>query len=316
MLTVSAEGVQELIENPIPWPNNAKCAVAFTWDMDADSILHLAHPEQAGNLLSAQSGLRYGPEISVPRLCRVYQDLGMRQTFYVPGWCMERYPRTIELLLKHGHEIGHHGYMHENPTELSRDEEEDWLYKALESFDKYVGKRPKGWRGPMNGFSRNSLELLLAAGFEYDSSLMGGDVPYMLKGETGSLVEIPIYVTADDWPHFMNSGELNYEMSIAAPHYAKDVYLADFDVMWKHGGLWVGVWHPFLSGRPARVQMMIEMIEYMREKGDVWFASLGEINDYVRKSIADGAWKPRVDHVPYDPEPIDAVAHLRKGHTG
>ena len=305
-----------LIENPIPWPNGAKCAVAFTWDMDADSILHLAHPENAGNLLSAQSGLRYGPEVSIPRLCRVYRNLGLRQTFFIPGWCMERYPRAVELLLEHGHEIGHHGYIHENPNELTRDVEDYWLHKALECFDTHVGTRPRGWRGPVNGFSANSLELLLNAGFEYDSSLMGDDVPYVLESDAGNLVEIPIYVSADDWPHFMNSGELGYEMSIASPRYAKEVYLADFDVMWEHGGLWVAVWHPFLSGRPARVQMMIEMIKYMREKGDTWFATLGEINDHVRRCIADGRWKPRVDKVPYDAEPIDAVAHLRKNSNG
>ena len=301
-----------MIENKLPWPNNAKCAVAFTWDMDADSILHLAHPERAGHLLSTQSSLRYGPEISIPRLCQVYKELDMRQSFFIPGWSIERYPRAIELLLKHGHEIGHHGYIHENPNELSREEERHALHRALASFRKHTGTRPKGWRAPLNGFSGHSLELLVEAGFEYDSSLMGDDIPYVLECDKGCLIEIPTYVTADDWPHFMHNSDLSYEMPIAHPHDAKRVYLADFDAMWEHGGLWVGVWHPFLSGRIPRVQMMVEMIHYMRERGGVWFATLGEINDHVRKAIDGGLWNPRVDFVPYDPQPISEFARLRK----
>ena len=31
-----------MIRNPIPWPNGAKCAVAITFDMDADSLIHIA----------------------------------------------------------------------------------------------------------------------------------------------------------------------------------------------------------------------------------------------------------------------------------
>ena len=305
-------GRSVLLANPVPWPNNAKCAVAFTWDMDADSILHLAHPETAGQLLSTQSSLRYGPEVSIPRLCRVYRELDMRQTFFVPGWCMERYPGAVEILLKHNHEIGHHGYIHENPNTLSREEEHHWLHIGLECFDKYVGVRPKGWRAPQNGFSKFSHELLVQAGFEYDSSLMGDDVPYVLESNAGKLIEIPMYVTADDWPHFMHCSDLKFEMPIAAPRYAKEVYLSDFDVMWQSGGLWVSVWHPFLSGRPARVLMMIEMIEYMLEKGGVWFATLGEINDHIKKCMAQGLWIPRVDRVPFDPKPISAVANLRR----
>ena len=40
---------RKLIANPPPWPNGARCAVAFTFDMDADSILHLAHHQNANN---------------------------------------------------------------------------------------------------------------------------------------------------------------------------------------------------------------------------------------------------------------------------
>ena len=51
-----------MIRNPVPWPDGARCAVAFTFDMDADSILHLAHHRSADTRVAAISLLRYGPE--------------------------------------------------------------------------------------------------------------------------------------------------------------------------------------------------------------------------------------------------------------
>ena len=56
-----------MIRNTIPWPNGARCAVAFTFDMDADSILHLAHHASAPSRVMALSMLRYGPEVAIPR---------------------------------------------------------------------------------------------------------------------------------------------------------------------------------------------------------------------------------------------------------
>ena len=61
-----------MIKNPVPWPDGARCAVAFTFDMDADSILHLAHHSSADTRVAALSMLRYGPEIAVPRLVDLY----------------------------------------------------------------------------------------------------------------------------------------------------------------------------------------------------------------------------------------------------
>ena len=120
-----------LIRNPVPWPNGARCAVAVTFDLDADSVLHVAHPDTADSYLSTQSLLRYGAEVSIPRICDVYRDLGLTQTFFVPGWCIERYPAAIAAILEGGHEIAHHGYLHHPPNQLSADEELYWFQRLL-----------------------------------------------------------------------------------------------------------------------------------------------------------------------------------------
>jgi len=304
-----------LIENPVPWPDGARCAVAITFDLDVDSILHVAKPDSADTFVSTQSLLRYGALIAIPRICRVYRDLGLKQTFFVPGWCVERYPAAAEAIVAGGHEIGHHGYLHESPNAQSADVERYWFERALDAYDRVLGIRPVGFRAPLNEFSKHTLALLAEAGIRYDSSLMGDDVPYLLAepGRPASVLEIPQFIAMDDWPHFMHNWDLGYQMPISAPQRAKEVFLAEFDAAWENGGLWMTVWHPFLTGRPSRLRMLIEMIEYMREKGSVWFATLAEIDLYIRRCLADGSWTCRTDTVPFDRSPI---AELRRTPIG
>src|SRR5918992_3551596 len=129
---VWSRGGQLMIANPVPWPNGARCAVAFTFDMDADSILHLAHHTSADTRVAALSMLRYGPEIAVLRLVDLYAQFGMRQTFFLPAWCMEQYPAAVETILTGGHEIAHHGYLHEHPNACEPEQEFYWLQRATE----------------------------------------------------------------------------------------------------------------------------------------------------------------------------------------
>jgi peptidoglycan/xylan/chitin deacetylase (PgdA/CDA1 family) len=293
-----------MIRNPVPWPNGARCAVAFTFDMDADSSLHLTHHTSADTRVAALSMLRYGPEVAVPRLVDLYARFGMRQTFFLPGWCMERYPAAVETILKGGHEIAHHGYLHEHPNANEPEQELYWLQRASDVIERMTGARPRGFRAPSYRFSRHTLDFLIQEGFTYDASLMGDDIPYLLENAQGQLVELPSHYALDDWPHFMSSRDLAYMMQPKSPAEGMAGYREEFDAMWEYGGLWIAVWHPFLSGRLAICAAVAKLIEYMHNQGQVWFAALEDIAAHVRRVIADGTWTPRIDRLPYYDGPI------------
>jgi peptidoglycan-N-acetylglucosamine deacetylase len=295
-----------VISNPVPWPNGARCAVAFTFDMDAESILHLAHHTSADTRVMALSMLRYGPKIAIPRILDMYRRYNLKQTFFVPSWCLERYEGVVESILRDGHEIGYHGYLHERPNELEAEQEEFWLRKGLEAFSRVTGTRPKGIRTPSFRFSRNTLQLLEGEGFDYDSSLMGDDIPYVLKQTSqGGIVELPLLdYSLDDWAHFMYSHDFNYKVSIKSPRDGMKVFREEFDSAWKHRGMWIAVMHPFLTGRLGRMDALEELLEYIMNRGDVWIAPLHEISSHVRSCIRDGSWSPRVDNFPYYDAPI------------
>jgi peptidoglycan/xylan/chitin deacetylase (PgdA/CDA1 family) len=259
--------------------------------------------------------LRYGPEVAIPRIVDAFQRFDLRQTFFVPGWCLENYPRAVELILGGGHEIAHHGYIHENPNKLSHEEEQEFLLRAIASIVKATGRRPRGYRAPSYAFSRYTLDLLLTERFDYDASLLGHDIPHLIESERGRLIELPSDMTLDDWTQYVCSKDLGNTMPIASPARATEVFRAEFDAAWRYGGMWIAVWHPFVSGRPARCDAMIGLIEYMQAKGGVWFARLDEIADHVRACI-DGGWTPRVDKLPFCQAPLTGIPSGRTVRVG
>jgi len=288
-----------MIKNPVPWPNGAKCAVAITFDMDTDSLIHLEHPDDGFRRVSGISMLRYGPEVAVPRIIDTYKQFGIQQTFFVPAWCIENYPAAVKAMVDGGHEVAHHGYLHENPLAGNREKEHYWLKRGIEIIVNATGQRPRGWRAPLYNFSDNSADLLIEEGFLYDASLMGDDVPYVLKTDLGELIELPAHWGVDDWPQFVQSMDLDYMMPIKAASRGIEVFREEFDAMYEYGGLWIGVWHPFATGRLVRWRKVVDLIEYMQSKGDVWFARMEDIARHVRQCIDDGAYRPRVDRLPY-----------------
>ena len=290
------------IKNPPPWPGGARCAVAVTFDIDTDSLIHLEHRDRAPDLVATTSWLRYD-EIAVPRILELYRRLGIRQTFFHPAWCMENHPDMVEAILKDGHEIGHHGYIHENYNQLPAEEQEAFFVRAIETIERMTGSRPRGFRAPIYNFSRQTAGLLAKYGFLYDSSLMTDDVPHMVDADGGSFVEIPGHWPLDDWPQFVHAPDFGYQMTVRSPDEACAVYRAEFEAAYEAGGMWMGVWHPWVSARPARLKAIEAMLLDFRARGDVWFATLEEIATHMRKLETEGVYKPRRIRLPYYQQP-------------
>lgn len=293
-----------MIQKPIIWPNGARCACAITFDIDADSLIHIAEPKAGYNRLYPISMGRYGPTVAIPRILETYRNFGLKQSFFMPGWCMEQYPEAVEAILRDGHEIGHHGYLHEDPAKHSVSEQRYWFEKALDSFKRFVGETPKGYRAPVYNVNQGVIELMIEHGFSYESSMMADDVPYMLKTSTGELVELPVHWGNDDWPPFAHFSEIGYTNPVAGPSQGLQPFWEEFEAQYKAGGFWMGIWHPFLTGRLARWREVERWLEKVLSRGDVWFAPLCDIADHVRKQYHSDNESVRVDNLPYYDQPV------------
>lgn len=293
-----------MIANPIPWPNGAKCACAITFDMDADSLIHIARPQDGYNRLYPISMGQYGPLAGVPRILDSYRKLGIKQSFFIPAWCMQRYRETIEAILKDGHEIGHHGYLHENPTDHGHSEQAYWFDRACDIHRQLTGRLPRGYRAPVYNMTQGVVDLLIEREFRYDSSLMGDDIPYLLKTEAGQLVEIPVHWGTDDWPPFAHYEEIGYMMPVQAPSTGLSGFFEEFEAHYEAGGLWMPILHPFLTGRLARWRKFDAWLTNIIDTHDVWFAPLEEIAEYVAGINDQGVHTPRIDSLPYYDKPV------------
>lgn len=272
-----------MIRTPIPWPNGAKVAVAITFDMDADSLIHIEKGPAGVKYLSTISMLRYGPDVAIPRILEGYRRFGLTQTFFIPAWCIEQHPKAVEAIVTDGHEVAFHGYIHEAPNALPPREELYWMQRSIDVIEGFTGQRPRGNRSPLYNMSQHTPGFLANEGFLYDSSLMGDDIPYLLAPPEGEIVELPISWATDDWPPYVHSIDLDYMFQIMAPDRAMEIFMAEFNAMRRAGGgLWIAVWHPFVSGRLSRWQRIEAMIEEMLETGEVWFAPLEEIAGFVK----------------------------------
>ena len=273
--------------HPIAWPDGKRCAASVTFDIDADSLIRSACPEDAELRLQPISMGRYGPRVAVPRILESYRRWGLRQTFFMPAWVMQTYPQTVEAILKDGHEIGHHSWMHEDPMAHSDDHEAELFESALEVHVAMTGRKPRGYRAPVYSLTPKMVDRLIAHDFLYDSSMMADDLPYLVETSGGSLIELPPHWGTDDWPPFAHFGEIDYLMPVRAPSDGIRAFAEEFDAMHEAGGFWMPVLHPFLTGRVARWREMERLIERALAASDVWFAPLEEIAEHATSLRGD-----------------------------
>ncbi|MEJ7695601.1 MAG: polysaccharide deacetylase [Candidatus Limnocylindrales bacterium] len=265
------------------WPEGVRAAALFSFDLDAEAVMLADHPEVV-DYLDVIAHQRYGPRVAVPRLLRMLDRRGLRTTFFVPGWVADTWPEVVKSVRDAGHEIGHHGYLHESVRGTDEATEEGYLLRGLEALDRVLGVRPIGYRAPSWDMNYRTPALLARHGFRYDSGLMDSDHPYRLgtSAEPGapSLVELPVHWSLDDWNRW------NYVPGYAAspllaPSVAIDAWAEELDAIVAVGGLFALTMHPFVSGRPARAAAIERLIERAQSMDGVWVAAADEIAAWV-----------------------------------
>lgn len=258
------------------WPEGRRGAVAVTFDVDAESAVLAVDPgyERRPSLMSHQ---RYGPLVGVPRILDLLEGKGIPATFFVPGATADRHPDAVAAIAAAGHELAHHGYLHEPLVGRSEAEERGFLERGLEALDRAAGVRPVGYRAPWWELGEHTLALLRELSFAYDSSMFERDAPHLLEADAGTLVEIPVSWALDDWERYAFWPDVTGSGVIARPSEVIEAWWEEIEALVEVGGCAVLTMHPFLSGRPSRARALASLIDRILERGDVWVASCGEI---------------------------------------
>lgn len=264
------------IFTPVPrftWPDGARCAVVLCFDVDGETTA-LEHGQELRNRLTTWSQCAYGPKVGVPRLLELLEHLNIPSTFFVPGYIAEEHPKMLKAIVAKGHEIGLHGYLHEKLVHMNKEQEETIFLKSLEILTRLSGIRPKGYRAPWFELNPWTPALLQRHGISYCASAMGDDVPY--RHDCG-LIEIPGQWMLEDWEQFAFNADPAWGATPQPCAKVFDLWWEEFEAMHQYGCCFVLTLHPWLSGRPSRVQLLERLIRAMQAKGNVWFARASEV---------------------------------------
>jgi peptidoglycan/xylan/chitin deacetylase (PgdA/CDA1 family) len=269
--------------------SDRRVAVSLTFDFDAESAWLGSFKVDTPSALSRGA---YGANEGVPRILKLLDKYQLPATFFVPGDTADRHPQETKAIAAAGHEIGHHGYLHEPPPGLTLAQEREMIERGLDALDRQVGVRPRGYRSPAWELSHNTYALLAEYGIEYDASQLAADRPYWVhdKGEKTDIVEVPGAWELCDSSLFMFAFSPNYLTGLAGPSRAQEIWTGDFDGMYAENSdaCYVLTMHPQIIGRHHRLAMLERVIQHILEHDGVWFAQMGDIVDDFRRREAAG----------------------------
>jgi peptidoglycan/xylan/chitin deacetylase (PgdA/CDA1 family) len=247
----------------------------------------------------------FAGEIGTPRLLELFRRHELKTTWFIPGHSIETFPGETEQVVAAGHEVGIHGYSHENPIAMTREQETAVLDKCIDLVERVSGKRPTGYVAPWWEFSNVTNELLLERGIKYDHSLMHKDFePYYVRvgdswtkidyskradewmhplerGEETDLIEIPASWYLDDLPPMMFIKGAPNSHGFVNPRHLEEIWRDQFDYVYREEdyavfGMTV---HPDVAGRPQVILMLERLIEYISGHDGVRWATMDAIAD-------------------------------------
>lgn len=218
------------------------------------------------------------------RILALLGRYGIKSTWFTPGYTIESFPAAVAQVVAAGHEIGHHGWTHTPPTQLTREQEEAELVRGNEAIRKLTGSYARGYRSPSWDLTEHTIDLLLEHNFIYESSLMGNDyTPYRARtgdvvqpgkpfqfGTTTSLVEMPISWSLDDAPHFLYMRLANgVQQGLMPAAGVLQNWLDDFHYMKQFfdWGILTYTCHPFVIGRGHRMLMLERLVSTLTTEG-------------------------------------------------
>jgi peptidoglycan/xylan/chitin deacetylase (PgdA/CDA1 family) len=269
------------------WPDDVQCTVFLTFDIDGVSSW-VRRKAEIWQRPSALSLAEYGPSVAVPRILDLLDQYRLPASFYIPGQVAETHEDMVREIHRRGHEVGAHGYLHEPPPSMERDEERRVFELSLDILSGLTGYKPRGFRSPSADLGPHTLDLLGEHGLLYDTSLMGHDMPYWAESPKGArLVEVPFHWELDDFVYWGYQPPAEVRHAMVGTDGVLATWKDAFDQLYKWGSALNLAFHPQIIGRPSRFAILERLINYMLERPRVRFARIDEAAEQWARDHAD-----------------------------
>ncbi len=274
------------------WPDGKKAAAVISIDFDGPSPYLWATRDSDASAMGELELRRFGPRQGIFRLLKLFEDLDLRISAYVPGAVAIAERNTLAALLSSGHEVAMHGYMHEKVTQLGGDQLMVVLEKSAKALEAAGVEAPFGYRSPSWELTVEALGALGEFGVDYDSSLMGYDHPYWMS----NLVEVPVQWPLDDAIFYRYVPGSNWPP--VTPSEVVAGWKLELDGAKRYGSLFMLTMHPWLSGRAGRMLALAELLEEYRDDDEIWWTTAKEVAQYHRLTYgAEPHESPRLGEI-------------------
>lgn len=135
----------------------------------------------------------------------LFEEAGIKATFFTLGWVAERYPQLMQRIVSDGHEVASHGYDHARVFTMTAEQFRDDLDRSRKILEDSSGQAVTGYRAPSFSIDARTPwahEILAEQGYQYSSSVApirhdhygwAGSPRFAWKPVAGSdLIELPV----------------------------------------------------------------------------------------------------------------------------
>lgn len=161
--------------------------------------------------------------VGTRRLLKLFEKYNIKASWFIPGHSLETFPEECAMVRDAGHEIGLHGYSHENPVDMTPEQQRDVLHKTWKLLTDFCGKPPRGSVTPWWETSKEGIELLLSYGVEYDHSMSHHDCQAYWLRTGDSWTKIDYTQKAETWMKPLEKGKETGLVEIPGSWYIDDL---------------------------------------------------------------------------------------------
>jgi len=275
---------------PLRWPNGARVALILTFNLETwDLTKPTTKPYYAGGPPILPDVLpgdtpdfpnytwrEYGQRVGLWRLLDMFDEMGAKASCTTNAVTFERRGAMTDAILERGWELlAHNWEQGELLSDFAKDpeREREIVLASLAQFEKYTGRKSKGWLSSSLRSTLQTASILAEYGCTFYCDIMNDDQPYLIRTPKGPIVSTPY------------SNEINDFTLLTRRNYTTDQYrdilIEELDVLYTEGEktgriMNVGI-HPHVSGRAHRVRALREFIAHAKTLPGVWWATREEI---------------------------------------
>lgn len=223
--------------------------------------------------------VEYGMRAGLPRLLADFASRQLPASASCNAAAIDVYPTAVSAMAEAGGEFIAHGVTQKSLPSV--EDEAAVVTEALDWFERFSGRRPRGWLGPGLAETWETPNVLSGAGLSYLCDWVLDDRPLWLHAQPQPLVAVPYSLELNDSPLYAAqwhpAAEFERRVLETLQVYSEECDTAPLV-------LTLGL-HPHLFGVPHRIDALRNAIDVLAAHPEVVFATGSEICDWFRAAV-------------------------------